>query len=42
MAALNAIVRQHQVGDEAEVAIIRDGQRLTLTVIIDQLSTAPE
>ena len=40
MATLNDVIREHQVADEVEVVIIRDGQRLTVVAIIGQLTTA--
>ncbi len=40
MAKLNDLVKQHEVGDEVELVIIREGQQLTLNAIIGQLTTA--
>ena len=40
MAMLDDLVKEHGAGDEVELVIIREGQRLTLNAIIDQLSTA--
>ncbi|MEE9262077.1 MAG: trypsin-like peptidase domain-containing protein [Dehalococcoidia bacterium] len=42
MPALSALVKQHEVGDEVEVVIVRDGQRLTLTVTIGEIATSQE
>ena len=40
MATLDGLVKQHEVGDEVELVIIREGQQITLSVIIGQLTTA--
>ena len=40
MAALNELVRQHEVGDEVELAVIREGQTVSITAAIGQVSTA--
>ncbi len=40
MARLNELVGQHEVGDEVELVIIREGQQLTLNAIIGRLTTA--
>ena len=40
MAALNGLGSQHEVGDEVELVVLQDGQQVTLTATIGQLSTA--
>ena len=40
IATLNELVRQQNIGDEVELLIVRDGELLTLTVEIGQLSTS--
>ena len=40
MATLDDLVKQHEVGDEVELVIIREGQQLTLGATIGQLTTA--
>ena len=41
MATLSKVIEQREVGDELEVEIVRDGESLTIKVIVGQLTTAP-
>lgn len=39
---LSTLLKQHEVGDDVKVTIVREGQRITLDVTIGQFSTAQE